>query len=205
LSSNPGWAPPEFAAFVSSIIESGADPAKMGAVRARLKELGLEPYDALSPPLMDFIAPISRKPRGALSRLDRGALTIALRIRMPTSANPRQLSFDLFRNDVHRTRKALRLPRPGSYGIAQYDATALLEERPVGWPTVPGRPRDQGPIPGYSGPRTHSWILSSSPTCSRTCDRHNVVLDRGCRTATTTASSASSLLVRGYLRFHARL
>ena len=33
LSSNEGWAPPEFAAFVSSIIESGADPANMGAVR----------------------------------------------------------------------------------------------------------------------------------------------------------------------------
>nr|MDQ3027907.1 glutathione-dependent formaldehyde-activating protein [Pseudomonadota bacterium] len=43
-------------AFVSSIIESGADPANMGAVRARLKQLGLEPYDCLSPGLMDFIA-----------------------------------------------------------------------------------------------------------------------------------------------------
>ena len=57
LSSDRGWAPPEFAAFVSSIIESGADPANMGAVRARLKELGLEPYDCLSPPLMDHTAP----------------------------------------------------------------------------------------------------------------------------------------------------
>jgi len=56
LSSDPGWAPPEFAAFVSSIIESGADPARMGDVRARLKALGLEPYDCLSPGLMDFIA-----------------------------------------------------------------------------------------------------------------------------------------------------
>jgi len=56
LSSDPGWAPPGFAAFVSSIIESGADPANMDAVRTRLKQLGLEPYDCLSPPLMDFIA-----------------------------------------------------------------------------------------------------------------------------------------------------
>jgi S-(hydroxymethyl)glutathione synthase len=56
LSSETGWSPPEFAAFVSSIIESGADPKMMGAVRARLKELGLEPYDCLSPPLMDAIA-----------------------------------------------------------------------------------------------------------------------------------------------------
>src|SRR5215470_15903508 len=56
LSKDKGWAAPEFAAFVSSIIESGADPAQMGAVRARLKELGLEAYDCLSPPLMDAIA-----------------------------------------------------------------------------------------------------------------------------------------------------
>jgi S-(hydroxymethyl)glutathione synthase len=56
LSADKGWAAPEFAAFVSSIIESGADPAQMGAIRARLKELTLEPYDCLSPPLMDAIA-----------------------------------------------------------------------------------------------------------------------------------------------------
>jgi S-(hydroxymethyl)glutathione synthase len=56
LSSEPGWAPAGFAAFVSSIIETGADPAQMDAVRARLRELGLEPYDCLTPPLMDFIA-----------------------------------------------------------------------------------------------------------------------------------------------------
>lgn len=56
LSNEQGWSAPEFAAFVSSIIESGADPNSMGAVRARLKELKLEPYDCLSPPLMDAIA-----------------------------------------------------------------------------------------------------------------------------------------------------
>ena len=28
----------------------------MGDVRARLRELNLEPYDCLAPPLMDFIA-----------------------------------------------------------------------------------------------------------------------------------------------------
>jgi S-(hydroxymethyl)glutathione synthase len=56
LSPEAGWSPPEFAAFVSSIIESGFDPQQMNAVRQRLRELGLEPYDALSPPLMDFIA-----------------------------------------------------------------------------------------------------------------------------------------------------
>ena len=66
LSSDAGWSPPEFAAFVSSIIESGADPANMGAVRARLKELKLEPYDCLSPPLMDAIATHTAKASGAL-------------------------------------------------------------------------------------------------------------------------------------------
>ena len=61
LSPQSGWSAPAFAAFVSSIIESGFDPAKMGEVRARLKELGLEPYDCLSPPLMDLIATHSYK------------------------------------------------------------------------------------------------------------------------------------------------
>lgn len=66
LSSDQGWSAPEFAAFVSSIIESGFDPEQMGAVRGRLKELGLEPYDCLSPPLMDVIATHTAKRSGAL-------------------------------------------------------------------------------------------------------------------------------------------
>ncbi len=66
LSPQDGWSAPGFAAFVSSIIESGADPAGMDAVRARLKELGLEPYDCLSPPLMDFIATHVAKASGVL-------------------------------------------------------------------------------------------------------------------------------------------
>ena len=68
LSRDRGWAPPEFAAFVSSIIESGFDPANMGAVRSRLKALGLEPYDCLSPPLMDAIATHAAKASGMLGR-----------------------------------------------------------------------------------------------------------------------------------------
>lgn len=67
LSPDTGWSPPEFAAFVSSIIESGANPANMGAVRARLKELGLEPYDCLSPPIMDLIATHIAKAKGVLT------------------------------------------------------------------------------------------------------------------------------------------
>ncbi len=65
-SSESGWAAPEFAAFVSSIIESGVNPAHVGAVRARLVELGLPPYDALSPALMDAIATHTAKASGAL-------------------------------------------------------------------------------------------------------------------------------------------
>jgi S-(hydroxymethyl)glutathione synthase len=66
LSAQTGWAPPEFAAFVSSIIESGTDPKLMGAVRDRLRQLGLEPYDCLSPALMDAIAIHMAKASGVL-------------------------------------------------------------------------------------------------------------------------------------------
>ena len=67
LSKDHGWAAPQFAAFVSSIIESGFPPAQMGTVRARLKELHLEPYDCLSPPLMDAIATHTAKAKGVLA------------------------------------------------------------------------------------------------------------------------------------------
>jgi S-(hydroxymethyl)glutathione synthase len=67
LSKEKGWSAPEFAAFVSSIIESGAKPDNMGAVRARLRELKLEPYDCLSPALMDLIATHTAKAKGVLS------------------------------------------------------------------------------------------------------------------------------------------
>jgi S-(hydroxymethyl)glutathione synthase len=67
LSPEQGWSPPEFAAFVSSIIESGANPANMGAVRSRLKEIGLEPYDCLSPPIMDLIATHTAKAKGVVA------------------------------------------------------------------------------------------------------------------------------------------
>jgi len=67
LSRDSGWSAPEFAAFVSSIIEAGFPPAKMGEVRARLKELKLEPYDCLSPGLMDLIATHSAKQKGPLA------------------------------------------------------------------------------------------------------------------------------------------
>ncbi len=67
LSRKDGWAAPEFAAFVSSVIESGTKPDQMDGIRARLRELGLEPYDCLSPVLMDAIATHTAKAAGVLT------------------------------------------------------------------------------------------------------------------------------------------
>ncbi|ABM59729.1 S-(hydroxymethyl)glutathione synthase [Verminephrobacter eiseniae] len=64
LSRDAGWDGPGFAAFVSSIIESGAPVAKMGEVRQTLRDKGLEPYDCLSPTLMDLLAGHSAKAKG---------------------------------------------------------------------------------------------------------------------------------------------
>jgi len=67
LFDHPGADAPTFAAFVSSIIESGVHPDDMPAIRARLKELGLEPYDCLSPALMDYVAGWVAKSTGKLA------------------------------------------------------------------------------------------------------------------------------------------
>lgn len=64
LSSDPGWEGPGFAAFVSSIIESGTPPSKMNAVRQTLRDKGLETYDCLSPALMDLLATHAAKAKG---------------------------------------------------------------------------------------------------------------------------------------------
>lgn len=64
LSKEKGWSPPGFAAFVSSVIESGTPPSKMPTIRARLKSLGLEPYDSLNPALMDYLATAAAKKAG---------------------------------------------------------------------------------------------------------------------------------------------
>lgn len=66
LSDADGWAEPTFAAFVSSVIESGTKPSEMGAIRARLTELHLPPSDTLSPGLMDYIATFTAKAAGTL-------------------------------------------------------------------------------------------------------------------------------------------
>ncbi|QJC55971.1 Glutathione-dependent formaldehyde-activating enzyme [Polaromonas vacuolata] len=66
LSSETGWAAPTFAAFVSSIIETGTKPEDMAAVRAKLTDIGLTPYDCLAPALMDVIATGTAKASGIL-------------------------------------------------------------------------------------------------------------------------------------------
>ncbi len=67
LFDHAGAEAPGFAAFVSSIIEAGVNPDEMPAIRSRLKELGLEPYDALNPGLMDYIATWVAKSTGKLA------------------------------------------------------------------------------------------------------------------------------------------
>ena len=69
LSDDKGWQEPQFAAFVSSIIEQGFDPEKMGGVRGKFKSVGLETYDCLSPALMDLIASFTAKKAGVKAKL----------------------------------------------------------------------------------------------------------------------------------------
>lgn len=64
LSKDAGWDGPGFAAFVSSIIESGTPPSAMGDVRQTLRDKGLEPYDCLSPALMDLLSTQAAKAKG---------------------------------------------------------------------------------------------------------------------------------------------
>lgn len=66
LSNEKGWQEPQFAAFVSSIIEQGYNPEKMDDVRGKFKSVGLESYDCLSPTLMDLIASYTAKQSGKL-------------------------------------------------------------------------------------------------------------------------------------------
>jgi S-(hydroxymethyl)glutathione synthase len=65
LFAEAGAPPPAFAAFVSSVIEGGVDPAEMSALRARLAAIGLPFYDCLNPPLMDALATFAAKAKGA--------------------------------------------------------------------------------------------------------------------------------------------
>lgn len=66
LSPQTGWAAPAFAAFVSSVIETGTPPTEMSDIRAYIREIGLESYDCLSPELMDALATHTAKQKGVL-------------------------------------------------------------------------------------------------------------------------------------------
>ncbi|KAK5047889.1 hypothetical protein LTR84_006077 [Exophiala bonariae] len=61
LSDQKGWQEPQFAGFVSSIAEHGFPEDKLDEVRSKFKSLGLESYDALSPPLMQALADFAAK------------------------------------------------------------------------------------------------------------------------------------------------
>jgi len=67
LADKPGFAPPGFAAFVSSVIEGGVPPSHTTQIRERLQHLGLPPYDVLSPALMDALATQAAKLAGTLA------------------------------------------------------------------------------------------------------------------------------------------
>jgi S-(hydroxymethyl)glutathione synthase len=69
LSDDKGWQEPQFAAFVSSIIEQGYDPKKIDGVRSKFKNIGLETYDCLSPALMDAMATWTAQQSGALPKV----------------------------------------------------------------------------------------------------------------------------------------
>jgi S-(hydroxymethyl)glutathione synthase len=56
LAATSGVSFPEFAGFVSSVIETGTNPTVMDTVRSRLHALGIPAYDAFSPEIMDVIA-----------------------------------------------------------------------------------------------------------------------------------------------------
>jgi S-(hydroxymethyl)glutathione synthase len=89
LSDAKGWQAPQFAAFVSSIIEQGYEASGMDAVRARFKELGLAAYDVLSPPLMDAIAAYTAQKAGTAYVEPKAAPAPAAAAPRPAPAAPK--------------------------------------------------------------------------------------------------------------------
>lgn len=55
LSKDDGWPPVQFAGFVSSLVDSGTDSSELDEIRGRIRDLGIEPYDELSPQLNSYI------------------------------------------------------------------------------------------------------------------------------------------------------
>jgi S-(hydroxymethyl)glutathione synthase len=66
LSDDKGWQEPQFAAFVSSVIEQGFRPEGIDGIRAKFAAEGLQTYDVLSPGLMDAIATFTGQTSGKL-------------------------------------------------------------------------------------------------------------------------------------------
>ncbi|NIB41777.1 S-(hydroxymethyl)glutathione synthase [Pseudomaricurvus alkylphenolicus] len=64
LAENQSNSPPEFAGYVSSLIESGVNPSEMASIRRALSEKDIDCYDVLSPELMDVISFHRRKING---------------------------------------------------------------------------------------------------------------------------------------------
>lgn len=56
LSDQDGWSEPQFAAFVSSIIEQGFPIENIGEVRAQIAKIELPYFDVLSSQLMDVLS-----------------------------------------------------------------------------------------------------------------------------------------------------
>lgn len=67
LSDSKGWQEPQFAAFVSSVIEQGFEPEGIDAVREKFASVGLQTYDVLSPGLMDAISTYTGRKSGKLA------------------------------------------------------------------------------------------------------------------------------------------
>jgi S-(hydroxymethyl)glutathione synthase len=63
-----GWQRPQFAAFVSSVVEQGFEVEEMGSVRGAFEEKGLMCYDCLSQELMDMIAAHAARKAGKKSK-----------------------------------------------------------------------------------------------------------------------------------------
>ena len=59
------WNVKDFVAPDEAVRRAGVKPEDMPGIRSRLKELGLEPYDCLSPALMDAIATHVAKAKAA--------------------------------------------------------------------------------------------------------------------------------------------
>jgi S-(hydroxymethyl)glutathione synthase len=56
LSDEKGWQEPQFAAFVTSIIDQGFDPKGLDSIRLKFKSYGLETYDEPPLPLIDDLS-----------------------------------------------------------------------------------------------------------------------------------------------------